>query len=454
MTKRIKQLILLGGDILFLYSSLYLTLLVRYRQLPDIETWKLHLGPFSIIFIGWVLILYISNLYNLHLAVNNRTFFQNSLKAMGISALFSAVFFYLNQHIAIAPKTNLLIFLFVFAFLFYIWRQFYNWLLKSQLPKNNIAIIGLNKEVEELVREFKLKPHLGYSVQFIIDEKQEGIKNLNNILILNNTKNLKELIRDKKISSVILAESPHDSNELRSALFECLPLKINIINLANFYENITGKIPIQAINQMWFLENLNEGSKSFFDKIKRIYDFIFALLILIISAIFWPIIGLIIKMQSPGPIFFKQLRAGKNNKSFVMIKFRTMKIAGNDQSLTRVNDERITKFGSFLRKSRIDEIPQVLNIIFGDMSFIGPRPERPELIGELAKNIPFYHERTLVKPGLSGWDQISGEYHSPTKEDTLKKLQYDLFYIKNRSLYLDVSIALKTIATMLGRGGI
>jgi lipopolysaccharide/colanic/teichoic acid biosynthesis glycosyltransferase len=126
----------------------------------------------------------------------------------------------------------------------------------------------------------------------------------------------------------------------------------------------------------------------------------------------------------------------------------------NNSAPTQAKDVRITKFGNFMRKTRIDEIPQILNIITGNMSFVGPRPERPEYITELEKQIPFYKERLLVKPGLTGVDQISGEYHSPSLDDTFKKLQFDLFYIKNRSLYLDLSIILKTIATVLGKRGI
>ena len=145
---------------------------------------------------------------------------------------------------------------------------------------------------------------------------------------------------------------------------------------------------------------------------------------------------------------------GKNNKIFKAIKFRTMREEGNDRRLTAANDSRITKFGSFLRKIRLDELPQVINVLKGELSFVGPRPERPEFIEKLEKAIPFYRERMLVKPGLSGWDQVSGEYHSPSYEDSLKKLQYDLYYIKNRSIYLDLSIILKTIATVLKGGGV
>jgi len=144
---------------------------------------------------------------------------------------------------------------------------------------------------------------------------------------------------------------------------------------------------------------------------------------------------------------------GKNNKEFNFYKFRTMRINNNNQAPTEKNDPRITKIGKFFRKSRLDEIPQLFNVLKGDMSFVGPRPERPELIKELSNNIPFYNIRSLVKPGITGWDQISGEYHSPSIEDTYKKLQYDLFYIKNRSIYLDLGIILKTIKTALGQEG-
>jgi lipopolysaccharide/colanic/teichoic acid biosynthesis glycosyltransferase len=236
-------------------------------------------------------------------------------------------------------------------------------------------------------------------------------------------------------------------------LFACLPLHVGFQSLPLFYEKFTGKVPIAVINQMWFLENLSEGGRAIFDSVKRTADFVLALLFFFVSLLFWPLIGLIIKLDSRGPIIYKQIRVGRNGRLFNIYKFRSMKIENNDQSPTASGDKRITGFGNFLRKSRIDEIPQLINIIKGEMSFVGPRPERPELVADLEKLIPFYRERMLVKPGVTGWDQVSGEYHSPSYEDTLKKLQYDLFYIKNRSPYLDLSIILKTILTVISRSG-
>lgn len=448
-----KQAALLLGDLAVLYFSLYLTLLLRYMAVPDRELWLSHFFPFTVIFVAWILIFYISHLYELRLATNNARFWQLTSRAILIAALFSAAFFYLNPGVGISPKRNLFIFVILFSVAFFLWRHFYNWSLKSYLPKNSLAIIGLNEQVKELIEEIKAKPHLGYRVAFIVSDQHSNKDKIDGIPIYLSINNLTELIIHKKVSTIVLTADPHQSPELRNSLFACLPLKINYIGLPIFYENLTGKVPVSVINQMWFLENLSEGGKTIFDIIKRIYDLILALAILAISLIFWPLIGLIIKLESAGPVFFRQIRAGKNNKSFRIFKFRTMREVGNDYQPTAEDDKRITRFGNFLRKTRVDEVPQTLNIIKGEMSFVGPRPERPKLIEELEKQIPFYRERTLVKPGLTGWDQISGEYHSPSREDTLKKLQYDLFYIKNRSIYLDFSIILKTIATVLSRGG-
>lgn len=452
MDTKFKKFTLLGGDLIVLYLSLYITLLLRYFAYPSASLWQKHFWPFTAIFGVWLLIFYISNLYSLHAAVNDSRSFASLIKAVMIAGALSALFFYLNPAINIAPKRNLIIYLAVFSIIFMLWRRTFNWLLKAHLPKEKIAFVGYNGQVRELIEKFKQEPHLGFSVGLIVNEAHTDA--VSDIPVLTRLDELRPTVEKNKITTIVLAADPNQSPKIRTALFGCLPHKINFISLPNFYEKVTGKVPIEAINQMWFLENLSEGNKNFFDFLKRGYDFLFAILLLIATLPFWPIIGLLIKLDSPGTIFYKQRRIGLNYKPFTIIKFRTMKVADNDQTPARSNDDRITRLGKFFRATRIDEIPQLLNIIFGDMSFVGPRPERPELVSELEKQIPFYKERTLVKPGLTGWDQISGEYHSPSREDTLKKLQYDLFYIKNRSVYLDLSTILKTIAIVLSRAGV
>jgi len=449
-----KKIFLLAGDIIILYAALYLTLVIRYQALPSGLLWQNHFKVFSIVFAGWLLVFYIANLYDLRLAVNNARFWQITGKSLLVATLVAVAFFYLLPNNDITPKTNLAIYLAVFTFLFGLWRNFYNWSLSAYLPKSNIAVVGWNDQVKELVDEMSDKTQLGYRLAFIIDDRATEQNNYRNVPIWREVARLPELVKNHKVSAIIVSTDPNQSTELRSALFACLPLKISFFALPLFYENFSGKVPISLISEMWFLENLNEGGQAIFDTIKRSADFLLALLFFLITLPFWPLIGLMIKLESRGPIFFRQTRVGKDGALFRIYKFRTMREVGNDHAPTTANDKRITRFGNFLRKTRIDEIAQLLNIIRGEMSFVGPRPERPELVLALEKLIPFYRERMLVKPGVTGSDQVSGEYHSPSYEDTLKKLQYDLFYIKNRSLYLDLSIILKTIYTILSRTGI
>lgn len=454
MDNHVKKIALLIGDIFVLYFSLYLTLFIRYLHIPSETLWSDHIGPFSVLFFILILLFYIANLYDFRLVAKNSQFLQLLTKVLLITAAFSIAFFYLNPGIKITPKKNLFIFLLVFAFFFFLWRQLFNYLLKSYLPKNIIGIIGYNEQVLGLIQEIKDKPTLGYRLAFVIDDTQTMHPSKFNIPIYKDIGNLKDLIIKNKTSTIVLTADPHQSAQLRAALFACLPLHISFITLPKFYEQIAGKVPVDSINQMWFLENLSEGNKRIFDFAKRAYDFILAFTIFIITLPFWLIITLIIKHESSGPAFFTQVRTGRNGHAFRIYKFRTMTTAGNDFTPTKTDDKRITRFGHFMRKTRIDEVPQVINIMKGEMSFVGPRPERPELIKELEASVPFYRERMLVKPGVTGWDQVSGEYHSPSYEDTLKKLQYDLFYIKNRSLYLDFVILLKTIYTIVSRKGI
>ena len=322
------------------------------------------------------------------------------------------------------------------------------------MPKNNIAIVGLNQQVKELIKYFNGHPHLGLNIAFIFQQGETYAEGLYNVFMLKNIAEMKERLTREKVTTVVLIDEINDESAVRSCLFDCINLGIDFIKLPRFYEKITGKVPLESLSQTWFLENLHEGGKLWFDKLKRVCDIVIALGALLASCLLWLPIALIVSLESIGPVFYRQERMGKNNKIIRLFKFRTMREEGNTRRPTVPNDPRITRFGKFLRKTRLDELPQVLNIIKSEMSFVGPRPERPEIARELQKIIPFYNERTLVLPGVTGWDQVCGEYHSPSAEDTLKKLQYDLYYVKNRSLFLDLLILLKTIRIVLIRKGV
>jgi lipopolysaccharide/colanic/teichoic acid biosynthesis glycosyltransferase len=243
--------------------------------------------------------------------------------------------------------------------------------------------------------------------------------------------------------------------ELYSKIFSLLGSGIEIIDLANFAEKISGKIPLSAIDESWFIEHCGHQESRSYDLIKNIGDRTIAVTLLIclipLAIILLPILMII----HGRPIFFKQVRTGLNNKPFTLYKLRTMVIDAekNGAQWAKPGDARITKLGSILRKTRLDELPQLVNILRGEMSLVGPRPERPEIIEQrLAPGIPFYSLRHLVKPGVTGWAQVTFRYGF-SEQDALEKLQYDLFYVKNRSGWLDLLVLLKTIKTVLTGAG-
>ena len=439
MNKRFKKIILLLGDLLVLNLALLFTLLLRYGSLSWSDNYRHHLPYFLVVFAIWLVFLYISDLYNLNFAAPSKAFFKKVTSTLSLSLIFSVIYFYLNVNSSVTPRTNLLIFSGLFIVLFLIWRTSWQALNRS-LQKNQLVIIGNNQYSAKLQQELQKNPGAGYELATIIKDTAELAEIVN-------------LIKDKNIRTVVICDDFGSSEQVQTALFACLALNLSFYDYPSFYELLSGKVPVEAIGPDWFLNNLNEGNKNYFNFLKRLLDLLGASLLILILIPLFPLIALIIKLESRGPVFFTQERYGRNEQIFKILKFRTMRTTNNHGQPTSTKDNRITPVGNFLRKTRLDELPQAINIFRGEMSFIGPRPERPELVKDLELAIPFYKTRLLIKPGISGWDQVSGTYHSPSPEDTLEKLQYDLFYLKHRSLYLDLVITLKTIATVLGRGG-
>lgn len=428
------------SDIVILYASLVLTLLIRYPDRFQEQYW-IHLYPFSLIFISWLLVFYIANLYEPKLLRNNVHFYSALSQTIVISAAISVLFFYLIPLYGITPRTNLLIFLIIFTGLEFASRSLLNNIFQKGFKKS-VLIIGTNNQSLELDLFVKENPQLGYEIKSVIDISSDKLKDISHT------------IHEEKIDIIVLSPEAYQVPKIIDIFYKSLEQKVGFMNLASFYELLTGMVPLGAINQVWFLENLNEGNKKAYEMIKRGNDMVFAVIIGLISLLFYPFIILLIKSTSRGPVFYKQKRVGRAGKTFEIIKFRTMnKDAEKDTGAVWASqdDPRITSVGKFMRKTRLDELPQLWNILKGQMAFIGPRAERPEF-NESLKDIPFYEERYLIKPGLSGWAQINFRYGSSVA-DTAEKLKYDLYYIKNRSLILDLGIALKTIRIMFQRSG-
>ncbi len=436
-----KKLLLLIGDIIILYLSLFLTLIFRYGFDSASDQWQSTLMPFTIIFVLWLIIFFISDMYDLKTNQGNVNFVNLLLKSFIINGIISVVIFYFLAPLfnSIKPQRILIIDLLISFALIWSWRSFFYQFIKSAKVSNNVLILGRSDLTPLLRQEIEGRPQLGYKLIICEDIPDD----------------LKIYCVERKIDILIIANEARKDQEISKKIFDCLSLGIDVFPLSGFFEQITNKIPVEFIEHDWFLENLSENSKKAYEITKRAMDVILAIIGLIVSLIFTPFIALIIKLESPGPIIFKQVRTGKNGKTFLAMKFRSMidKAEKNGPEWAQKNDARVTKFGKILRKTRLDEIPQLVNILRGEMSFVGPRPERPEFIEILTQEIPFYEERLLTKPGLTGWAQLKGPSYGGSKEESLEKLKYDLYYIKHRSFTLDVSVILKTLRLVVGGKG-
>lgn len=420
-----RKFLLFLGDFILLYISLFLTLFIRYFKNFNLEILSTHLFPFSILYFIWLIIFYIFGIYDL-LPVKSELLFR-MFSSLSLSLLISISFFYFLPIFGIAPKTNLILNILIFGILILIWRFSFS-ILFSNYFLNKTAILGTGEEIGKLKKEISENPSLGYK-----------------LLSINLAKPLSDQIRKEGIDTIIFTSEFEEDPNFLTALYLCLSLGVNFLDIATAFEQILEKIPVSQVSKVWFLENLKEGEKKIYDKLKRIFDIVLAFLILILTLPIWPLITLAIKLEDKGPVFYLQERVGKNKKIFKLIKFRSMIPEAEKEGVkwADIEDKRITKVGKFLRRFHLDEIPQMINILKGDISLVGPRPERPEFVEKLEKEIPHYNLRHIIKPGFTGWAQIKFRY-ARSIIDSLEKFQYDLYYIKNRNFILDLKILLKT----------
>ncbi len=256
---------------------------------------------------------------------------------------------------------------------------------------------------------------------------------------------------------IIVVDFSHENvTPLLPHLYNLIFSKIRFVDSHRIYEEIFDRIPLSLVTYSWFLENISVSPKFTYDFLKRVFDIIISLPLLILPLASYPFIFIALKLQDGGEIFSHQKRIGQNNQIIELLKFRTMLFNDQGEWQEKGRENRVTTVGAFLRKTRLDEFPQLWNVLKGDISLIGPRPEFPGPVEQYERELPFYNIRHLIKPGLSGWAQLYGEqpHHGTDVTKTKNKLSYDLFYIKNRSFWLDLKIALKTIRELISRRGV
>lgn len=451
---KMKRFLLVFNDIAILYLGLLATLILRYGSGFQ-EQVSFHLFPFSVLFVIWLFVFYIANLYEISFLKNGAEFYGTFFKTIATNAILGIAFFYLAPFWEIAPRRNLFLFLVIFTGLDFLTRFVFNKALSSRKFKRPTIIVGKNEQSLQLAQYLKNHPQLGYQLEYILDPSGTLSENAAGVEVIRHIRQLPEKVALQQVNTIIISPEAYKIPRLIEHFYRLLSKKINFYPLSSFYEKISNKILLANIDQVWFLENLSEGTKKLYEITKRAADVAFAIPFGLVTLILFPFIALAIKLTSVGPVFFKQARIGQLGKEFSIVKFRTMVHNAEKHSgavWARENDPRTTKVGKWLRRSRLDELPQLWNILKGEMSFVGPRAERPEFHEQLKNEVPFYEERYLIKPGLTGWAQTQYQYGASVK-DAAEKLQYDLFYIKHRSLALDFSIILKTANIVLRQAG-
>ena len=413
-------------DLVIAFSALFLMVFIRYGRSNLDTQWNAHLIPFSIIILLFVLVFYIFNLYSFRFNKNVTEFTNSFIKSLVISFVISVLIFYIfGDFFKLTPKTNLVIFTGIFGIIdFYLRISIKSYFVKKRI---NRKIIIIGSKQNNLWKELKQNQNVGYEIVRDLD-----FFDLEEIIKLNPDLVVIDSIEEKDFSKIYIM--------IKRGIF--------VYTINDFYEEAFQKVPIEEIKKEEVVDYLSRN-RNIFNFMKRVSDVILSLTLILVFSPLFIVIPILIKITSRGPVLFKHKRISLNDTEFTIYKFRSMYTDAEKNGAmwteNNKNDSRITPIGRFMRQTHIDEIPQLVNILRGDISFVGPRPERPEFVSGLKKDILYYDLRHSVKAGLTGWAQVNYKYGSSI-EDAKEKLRYDFYYIKNRTIFFDILIILKTIA--------
>ncbi|HWR26726.1 MAG TPA: TIGR03013 family XrtA/PEP-CTERM system glycosyltransferase [candidate division Zixibacteria bacterium] len=367
--------------------------------------------------------------------------------------ILAIVFYFLKWRFG---RGILLLNMFIVTLFSYFWRILFDTVFNLAQHPINLVIIGSGYAGRTMYDVLTSRNYGFKIVGFLDDDPALMSQNIGQQMVIGTSVMLTELVDKHAIDAVVVAVTHEKNPDLLKNIVEAKMKGIEIYFMPNLYEEITGKLPVLHIGDGWLAYTNFKGvtSSPYTLYFKRAFDIFLSLCGL---TFFSPIIlftAIAVKLESKGPILYRQKRIGYNDKTFELYKFRSMKMDAEEKGAVwaQENDPRVTLVGKLIRKTRIDEVPQMWNVLMGNMSFIGPRPERPEFVALLKEEIPFYSYRHTVQPGITGWAQVNYQYGA-SKKDALEKLQYDLYYIKNLSFFLDIHVLLKTVQVVLfGKG--
>jgi sugar transferase (PEP-CTERM system associated) len=398
---------------------------------------------------------YFYDLYDFLVMHDRRELVLRLVQALGLAWVALAITFYAFPHLMLGRGISLLALPMALSSMVG-WRISIHWFLGHPQIGERILVVGSGANAIEVAREVLGRKDAGYRVVGFVDNDPALVgKSLINPRVLGLTADLDEIVRRENVDRIVVAmgnrRGQFPTNEL---LALSLGGEVSIEEGASFYERLTGRVSLDMIRPSWLIFSGRGRQARIAGLFRNMMHRLVALLGGILSLPLAVVTAILIKLESPGPVFYRQERVGRNGRPFVLMKFRSMRLDAEKEGPVWASsgDDRATRIGRIIRKIRVDEIPQFWNILRGEMSFVGPRPERQHFVSQLAQEIPYYEQRHLIAPGLTGWAQIKYPYGASI-EDARQKLQYDLYYIKNQSLVLDAIIMFETIKIiMFGRG--
>lgn len=436
-------------DAFFLNLGTVLAFLIRFQGLPPLFNFRAYTDLAFFITLIELFFFYVFELYNSEEVQDPWNVFFSIIKAVSFSTLITVFLTFFVGFLSFPRTVFFLSWVIQIVFLTF-WRLLFHQLFAFEFPPQRVAIVGNNDLALETAKEIEKREHLGYQLVGFITLNRSSQKKLKEKKVLGTARNLIKIIGQYDINRLIFATLVQH-REFLEKLAEKKGGEVRVDVVPELYEVFIGKVDYNLMGDIPLIE-LTKQPPEWYQLIKRAIDFFLALFFIVLFFPIFILIGLVIKLTSPGPIFYTQERVGEKEKIFKAYKFRTMIHLAEEQTgpvLAKENDPRITPVGRFLRRYRLDEIPQLINILKGEMSFVGPRPERPFFVKKFKKTVPGYNERFRIKPGLTGLAQISGGYSISARN----KLKYDLIYIYNQSIFLDLKIIIQTIKVVLkGKG--
>jgi sugar transferase (PEP-CTERM system associated) len=443
-------------ETLMLVSCVVAAHYILWRELPpDLASRNAILLGAMLIAIVFQLSLHLNDIYEFHGVRPSSEYAIRLCQALGLAIVVLCVIYYTAPKIMIGRGVFGIAIILSSIFLV-LWHTLLRFYLGARTPHTNLLVLGTGNLAREAVKEILAHPQLGIKVVGFVDDnpKLVGVS-IVNPKVVGVYEDLPQLVADHKVDRIIVGLQDRRGKLPIKELLDFKTRGVAIEDATTFYERVAGKIPVENLQPSWMVFNTGFSVTKRALLEKRVLSLLISSILLLLFSPVILLLMVLIKLDSKGPAFYRQERVGQDGKIFTLIKFRSMKAnaeEGTGPVWSKEDDDRVTRIGRIMRQTRLDELPQFFNVFRGDMSLVGPRPERPHFVQQLAESIPFYHMRHIVKPGITGWAQINYGYAN-SLEHTVEKLQYDLFYIKNMSWILDSLILLETIKTVLVRDG-